>query len=171
MGSLKKEFVVFVIVLILVIFLLIATMEPPEPKEFVNDRTVSNYSNIFFNYKLIKYPTSVEIASVGTENVNIGFVIDPWNLKFGVAPANGSSIKRYINIRNLEEDYNKIKLKVYGNISPLVNFSKNDFTLNKNESVAIEVTLYTDSAESGNYSGEIDVIIKTPKNDLFKILT
>lgn len=169
MDSLKKEIIIFAIILIFFLFF-IATQEPSEPKEFVTDKTILNYSNLFFNYKIIRYPTSVEIVSPLKENVTIGFVTDPWNLNFGIVPGNGSYVKRFIGITNLKEKYNKIKLKTYGNIAPLVNFSKNDFVLNENESVAIEVNLYTDTAEFGNYSGEIDVIVKVSKYDLLKLL-
>jgi len=166
---LKKEITIFSIIMI--IFLFIVFSEPSEPKELVSeDKAILNYSSLLFDYKIIRYPTSVEIISSEEENINLGFVTDPWNLKFGTVPGNGSSVNRYINVKNLRESYSKIRLKAYGNITPLVNFSRSDFVLNENESIAIEVTLYTDSAEFGNYSGEIDVIIKIPKHDLLKIL-
>ena len=163
----KKEIIIFA--LLLIVFLIFITREPPEPKEFVNDKVILNYSNLFFNYKIIRYPTSVEVLPL-EKNINIGMVTDPWNLKFGSVPGNGSSIKRYISITNLKEKYNKIKLRTYGNITPIVNFTEKDFILNQNESAAIEVNLYTDSVEYGNYSGEIDVIIKIPNYDFLKIL-
>jgi hypothetical protein len=168
-GSLKKEVIIVVIVLI-ILFFFIVTMEPSEPKEFVNDKVILNYTNLLFNYKIIRYPTSAEIVPFTEKNINIGFVTDPWNLKFGNTPGNGSYITRYIAITNLKEKYNKIKLKAYGNITPLVNFSKNNFVLNENESVAIEVNFNTDSAALGNYTGEIDIIIKVPKYDFLKTL-
>ena len=168
-GSLKKEITIAIVILI--IFLFIATLDPSGPTELVNEKNISNYSNLFFDYKIIRYPTSAEIIPATEENINLGIVTDPWNIKFGVIPGNGSYVKRYINIKNTNGNYSKIKLKVYGNITPLVNFSKNDFVLNENESVAVEVNLYTESAEFGNYSGEIDVIIKAPKYDFLKIIT
>lgn len=171
MGSLKKEVVVIIIAAILVTLLFVVTIEPPAPKDFVSDRFILNYSNAFFNYKVIRYPTDVSIVPSQEENFEIGFVTDPWNLRFGIAPGNGSYIKRYINIKNLNEGYNKISLKTYGNITPLVNFSKNNFVLEENESTVVEVGLYTESAEVGNYTGEIDVVIKRPKYDFLKVLT
>jgi hypothetical protein len=161
------EIIAFVIILFIYLFI-IAIQEPAEPTEFVTNKTILNYSNLFFTYKIIKYPTNVEIVSPLKGNVTLGFVTDPWNLNFGIVPGNGSYVKRFISVTNLKEKYNKIKLKTYGNITLLVNFSKNDFVLN--ESAAIEVNLYTDTAEFGNYSGEIDVIIKVPKYDLLKVL-
>lgn len=161
MGSLKKEIIIFVAFLIL--FLFISTRDPEEPKEFVNDKVVSNYSNLFFNYKIIRYPTNVSIVSFTTENIDVGIVTDPWNLNFGIIPGNGSYIKRYMNLNNFREKYNRIYIKAYGNITPLIKFSKNFFSLKENESTVIEVGLYTDSADLGNYTGEIDVIIKIPK--------
>jgi hypothetical protein len=165
---LRNEVVAFIVVL--AIFLFIATQEPSEPRELVNDKTVSNYSNLLFDYKILRYPTSVEIVSISEENINLGIVTDPWNIRFGSVPGNGSYVKRFISIKSSNSNYSKIRLKAYGNITPLVNFSKNDFALNGNESSAVEVALYTDSAELGNYTGEIDVIAKTPKYEFLKIL-
>lgn len=164
----KKKIIIFAIVLI--IFLFILTREPAEPKEFVNDKVVLNYSNLFFNYKIIRYPTSVNIVPFTVENIEVGIVTDPWNLKFGDIPGNGSYVKRYVNVKSFEEKYNIIKLKAYGNITPLVNFSKNDFVLGENESYAIEVNLYTNLFKIGSYNGEIDVIIKVPKYEFLKTI-
>jgi hypothetical protein len=165
----KNEIIIFIIILIA--FLFVANLDPPGPNEFVNEKNISNYSNFLFDYKIIKYPTSAEIVPYTGENIDLGIVTDPWNIKFGTIPGNGSYEKRYVSIKNSKEISSRIKLKAYGNISPLVNFSRNDFILNENESSVIEVTLYTESAEFGNYSGEIDVILKTPKYDLLAALT
>ncbi|MEM7817044.1 MAG: hypothetical protein QXZ20_03965 [Candidatus Aenigmatarchaeota archaeon] len=155
----KNEIIVFMIVLIVFLYFL-STQEPPEPKDIVSEKEVLNYSSLLFNYKVIRYPTSVEITKP-EENINVGLVTDPWNLNFGSIPGNGSSVKRYIAITNLEKKYSTIKLKVYGNISSLISFNKNDFTLN--ESTAVEVILNSTNANFGNYTGEIDIIIKVPK--------
>ena len=166
----KKEIVVVAIVLI-IFFFLIETVGPSEPKDLVNDTVILNYSNLLFNYKVIRYPTSAEIVPFSEKNINIGFVGDPWDLKFGTVPGNGSYITRYVSIKNSNESYNKIELKPYGNISTLVNFSNNNFVLNPNESVAVEVKFNTDSAAYGNYTGEIDIVIKVPKYGFLKALT
>jgi len=165
-----KNKIIIIFVIAFFIFLLILLREPSESQDIVKDKLVLNYSNLLFNYKIIRYPSSVEITPSSEGNMNVEIVTDPWNLNFGGVPGNGSSIKRYIGITNLKEKYNKIKIKPYGNISLLVNFSKNDFTLKENESAVVEVGLYTDTAKSGNYSGEIDVIIKVPKYDFLSIL-
>jgi len=167
----KNKVIIFTVFVVAIIFLYLMLQEPTEPKEFVNEKEVLNYSNLLFNYKIIRYPTSVEITPFSGGNINLGVVGDLWNLKFGIIPGNNSYVKRYVGITNLEEKYNKVTLKAYGNISPLVNFSRNNFVLNENETSAIEVNLYTDDKEVGNYTGEIDVIIKVPKYDFVKILT
>lgn len=169
MGSLKKDSIIFIIIVI-IFLLFILTIEPPKPKEFVNDKAVLNYSNALFDYKIMRYPTSIEIGSPEDGNVNLGFVTDPWNLKFGVIPGNGSYVRRYVNIKNSKEKYSLINLEAYGNISSMINFSKNNFVLNENESAAVEIDLYTNSSEPGNYSGEIDIIIKVPKYDFLDVL-
>jgi len=164
---LKKEIIIFS-ALLLVAILIILTGEPPEPENITSEKTTSNYSNLLFDYIIIRYPTNVEIFSYN-ENSSIGIATDPWNLNFGVIPGNGSFVRRYIGISNSKEKYNKIYIKSYGNITPFLNFSKNYFRIKENESTAIEVGLYTDSADFGNYSGEIDVIIKLPRYDLYSI--
>jgi len=167
-DSLKKEITIAIVILI--IFLFIATLDPSGPTDLVNEKVISNYSNIFFDYKIIRYPTNVEIIQP-EENVNIGIVADPWNLNFGSLPGNGSYATRYISITNSGEKYNRIKLKSYGNITSLLKFGKNDFTLSENGTTAVEVTLNTSSSEFGNYSGEIDAVIKVPKYDFLSVLT
>ena len=164
----KKEIIIFAIVIIIFLFF-IATLEPPEPKEIIINKTFLNYSNLFFNYKIIRYPTNVEIVSPLESNLIIGIVSDPWNLNFGVIPGNGSYVTRYAGITNLKEKFNKIKLKAYGNITPLVNFNKNNFVLEENTSTAVEVNLFSNYTAFGNYSGEIDVIIKVPKYNFLSV--
>jgi len=166
----KKEIIIFTI-LVVIFLLFILPKELDEPKEFTKEKIASDYSNLLFNYKVIRYPTGAEIVNTATENIDVGVVTDPWNLKFGTIPGNNSYVKRYVGVTNLKEKYNKVKLKVYGNITPLVNFSKNDFVLDENESTVVEVNFHTDSAEFGNYTGEIDLVIKVPKYDFLKIIT
>jgi hypothetical protein len=154
--------IILVLIIIVVAFLFIFSKEPPAPEEFVKNRTVENYSTFFYNYEILRYPSNVEIKP--TENINenvvLGFVTDPWNINFGIIPGNGSYATRTIEISNKEDIDNEITLKVYGNISPLVVFSKNRFILKPNEKTSIEVFLYSKDSEPGNYSGEIDVLSK-----------
>jgi len=160
----KKEGKILLIAVILIfisLFILNSFQEPPEPKEFVKNKTVANYSNLFFKYETLRYPSNVEIMPL--ENFNgtiLGFVTDTWNLNFGIIPGNGSFVKRNIELSNLEERNIKIILKAYGNISPLVVFSKNDFILKPDEKVTIDVFLYSKDFKNGNYTGEIDLIAK-----------
>jgi hypothetical protein len=153
---------IIVLILLVVAFLFIFSKEPPIPEEFVNNRTVENYSTFFFNYEIVRYPSNVEIMSI--ENINetvvLGFVTDAWNINFGIIPSNGSYATRTIEVSNLEEINNEIILRVYGNITPLIVFSKNIFILKPEEKAFIEIFLYSKGFEPGNYSGEIDVVSK-----------
>jgi hypothetical protein len=146
-------------------------MTPFQPKEFVTDMQVINSSSLIFGYKIVRYPTSAEVLSYDGGNLSMGFVTDPWNIKFGSVLGNGTTVKRYISIKNNLEKYSRFSLKAYGNITPMVSFSKNDFVLMQNESAAIEVVFDTGNYSYGNYIGEIDVISKTPKYDLLQIIT
>ncbi|MFH1473656.1 MAG: hypothetical protein ABIE55_02060 [Candidatus Aenigmatarchaeota archaeon] len=153
---------IVVLVFLVVAFLFIFSKQPPVPEEFVSIRTVENYSTFFHNYEILRYPSSVEIMPI--ENLNetivIGFVTDPWNINFGIIPGNGSYVTRTIEVSNKGGDNNEVFLNAYGNISPLVVFSKNNFILKPDEKASIEIFLYSKDSEPGNYSGEIDVVSK-----------
>ena len=157
-----KIIAIVVLILLVVAFLFIFSKDPPAPEEFIKNRSVENYSTFFYNYEILRYPSSVEIMPI--ENINetvvLGFVTDPWNINFGIIPSNGSYVIRTIEVSNKEERNNEIILKVYGNISPLVVFSRNNFVLKPDEKASIEIFLYSKDFEPGNYSGEIDVLSK-----------
>lgn len=164
--------IVLVVIIAVVAFLFIFSKEPPAPEIFVENRTVENYSTFFYKYEILRYPTNVEIMPIENvnENVVLGFVTDPWNINFGIIPGNGSYATRTIEISNKEEVVNEITLKVYGNISPLVVFSKNEFALNPGEKSSIEIFLYTKDSQPGNYSGEIDILSKKPIYNFLSII-
>ncbi len=167
-----KTWIILMISLFFVIFLfiLINIQEPPEPKEFVKNQSSATYSTLFFTYEIKRYPSNVEIKL--TEQTNqtavLGFVTEPWNINFGIIPGNESFVTRNIEIANLGEKNNKIILKVYGNISPLVTFSKNNFILKPGEKTSIDIFLYSKKFDPGNYSGEIDVIAR---KDIYNFLS
>ncbi|NIO44782.1 MAG: hypothetical protein GTN36_04490 [Candidatus Aenigmarchaeota archaeon] len=166
-----KTWIISIISLLFIIslFILINVQEPPKPKEFAKNQTSSNYSTLFFKYEIKRYPSNVEIRP--TEDINettvLGFVTEPWNINFGIIPANGSFVTRNIKIGNSGERNNKIILKVYGNISPLVVFSKNNFILKPNEKASIDIFLYSKGFGPGKYFGEIDVIAQ---KDIYNFL-
>ena len=164
--------IVLVVIIAVVAFLFIFSKEPPAPEIFVENRTVENYSTFFYKYEILRYPTNVEIMPIENvnENVVLGFVTDPWNINFGIIPGNGSYATRTIEISNKEEVVNEITLKVYGNISPLVVFSKNEFALNPGEKSSIEIFLYKKDSQPGNYSGEIDILSKKPIYNFLSII-
>jgi hypothetical protein len=165
----KNAFVA--ILIIVLIFFFMASIGPFEPRDFVKEREVLNSSSMLFSYNIIRYPTSAEVLEYNGENISMGFVTDPWNIKFGSVIGNGTTVKRYISIRNVVSGYSRVTIKAYGNISPMVSFSRSNFVLTGNESLAIEVLFDTQNASYGNYSGEIDVVSKTPKYDLLQIIT
>lgn len=163
---------VVVLVFLVVAFLFIYSKEPPVPEVFVKNRTIENYSTFFFNYEIIRYPSSVELLPIEkiNESVVIGFVTDAWNLNFGIIPGNGSYVIRTIEVTNKEEVDNKISIKAYGNITPMVEFSRNDFVLKPKEKASIEIFLYSRNSSPGNYSGEINILSKKPIYNFLSII-
>jgi hypothetical protein len=164
--------IISVLIVAVVAFMFIFSKEPAAPEDFVNNRTVENYSTFFYNYEILKYPSRVEIMPIESisENVVLGFDTDPWNINFGIIPGNGSYATRTIEISNKEEKDNEITLRVYGNISPLVVFSRDKFILKPGEKSSIEIFLYSRDSEPGNYSGEIDVLSKKPIYNFLSII-
>jgi len=167
----EKKKIILVSLAFFVLFLILTNL-PYEPKGFVANRTFETHSDLFFNYEIIRYPSRVEVSEVisSQEKLTLGVVVDPWNLNFGIIPAGKNFATRFIDLANLREKDAKVSFKVYGNISPLVNFTKNDFILKPNESATIEVKFYAESAKIGNYSGEIDVIVQRPKYEFLYVL-
>ena len=163
---------IVILVFLVVAFLFIYSKEPPAPEVFVDNMSVENYSTFFYNYEILRYPSSVEIMSLDkiNESVILGFVTDSWNIKFGIIPGNGSYVTRTIDVSNKEEIKNEVILKSYGNISPLIVFGKNNFVLNPGEKASIEIFLYSGDAEPGNYTGEIDVLSKKPIYNFLSII-
>jgi len=160
----NKETKIFLIISLIVIILIIylGFQEPSEPQEFVKNKTFSNYSTLFFYYEISRYPSSVEIKPLEavSENITLGFVTDPWNINFGIIPGNGILVKRTVELTNLKDENSKVILRVYGNISPLVSFSENNFIMHPHEKASIEISLYDNDTKKMNYTGEIDVISK-----------
>ena len=167
-----KIIAIFVLVLVIVAFLFIFSKEPPTPEGFVTNRSVENYSTFFYNYEIVRYPSSVEIMSVEniTETVILGFNTEPWNINFGIIPGNGSYATRTIRVSNKEDSDTEIILRTYGNISPLVVFNSNNFILKPGENSSIDISLYTKDSDPGNYSGEIDVLSKKPIYNFLSII-
>lgn len=164
-------FLVIAGLVVILVFSSIFSFGPSEPRDFVKNMTLTNHSDLFYDYEIRKYPSSVEIRlpEPQKENVTLGFVIDPWNLNFGIIPTNGSYVKRNIELANVKGGATRISFNVFGNIIPLVSFSDNDFILNRGERVTIDVYLFTKNVAPGNYSGEIDVVARKPKYDFILV--
>ncbi len=157
-----------IIALIIAALISINLYQPYEPKkEFVTKMEFERSENLFFKYEITKYPSSVAILPNLNTSMVLGFTVDPWNLDFGIIPTGGNFGKRGLILTNTEEKRAKIKLNVYGNITPMVSFSKNDFILDKGENVTIDVFMKTtNTTEPGNYTGEIDVVAIKPKYEI-----
>lgn len=149
-----------------------SSMGPSEPTEFVSNKTYSNFSNLFYTYEILRYPSNVEIMDIGNlkENVTLGFVTDPWNINFGVIPGNGTYVMRNIEFTNKKEGQSKVYLTAYGNISPHIYFSQSTLTLETGEKASVDIYMFSNNTEPGNYSGEVDVIVKKAIYNFFPIL-
>lgn len=155
----------------LVYVLLTAFQMPSAPRQFVENHTVAYEESIFFTYEINRYSTKVEISNLTGSNLSIGFSLEPWNLNFGMVPTGGNAGKRFMTLKNTADDEAKIILVAYGSISSLVSFSDNNFILPSGAVKQVDIVLETKKDTSlGNYSGEIDLIVKRPKFSLVRRL-
>lgn len=140
-------------------------------KDFVKNMTTEKNSGIFFVYETVKYPSNVEIIKLENKsNISIGMTGDSWNLNFGVIPV-GIENRRFINLANKNEGIYRVEIHVYGNISPMVSFDKNNIVLRKGDEVKITALLNSTLSErTGKFVGEIDVISKRSRIPLFNVI-
>lgn len=138
----------------------------PGRRDFAQSMTVEQSEDLFFIYQTTRYPSRVEVTQPPQENehILIGLSIDPFDLNFGLLQPGGGAGRRTIEALNLQDDDVKIILESYGNISSMVTFDKNNLILKEGEYSEITAILRTtDETLPGNYTGEIDVIVKKPK--------
>lgn len=137
---------------------------PPAPKDLVTNQTLATDENMLFSYEINRYPARVQISNVSGQNITLGFALDPGSLDFGIVPRGGNMGKRFITLQNVAEEKSEITLVAYGNIAPMVKFSDNNFLLQKGVPKPVEIILQTKNGTAlGNYTGEIDIIVKKPK--------
>jgi hypothetical protein len=152
---------------VLIVLIISLSSQQTEPKKFVANRTFLTRSDLFFSYETTKYPSGaqVAVAQPTQERLTIGVATDPWSLNFGIIPYGDNFGTRYVDLINKKDRDVKVSLKTYGNITPFVNFSKNNFFLHPNENITIKAQFYATSAKIGNYSGQIDITVQRPKYD------
>ncbi len=171
MKRVKLKIGLLVISIIAIIFLssLLISYDQrrsPNQTEFVNNMTFENSTDLFFYYGTTKYPASVQVRNVKPEDssIVIGLSVDPWYLGFGIIPSGGNFGKRSLILTNTQDRDTKVNFRVYGNISQMVSFSKDNFVLHSSDSITINVFCRTTgTTPEGNYTGEIDIIVKYPK--------
>lgn len=167
----KKIYYAVIAAIIAIILLLILSSSitaylffPQAPGALATKQALANDENMLFSYEINRYPANAEISNASGENITMGFALDPGNINFGIVPRGGNIGKRFITLDNTADEPSKITLVAYGNIAPMVKFSENDFLLWKGAPKPVEIILETENGTAlGNYTGEIDIIVKKPK--------
>lgn len=150
---------------LLVIFILLL-IPPTFSQEYVKTVTTERRENVLFVYEIIKYPTKVEIIDKNSD-FKIGISLDPWLIDFG-SIEEGMGGRRYINIVNDKDYVYKTRLTSFGNISKMIKFGNNNFLVESNKSLNVSVSL--NALSPGNYTGEIDIVLKRFKYPIFNWL-
>ena len=158
--------VAIVIIIVLIQALLLQSFHSNLPAG-IEQRTTEVGWCMLFTCEKISYPTA---ANVTEPSLEIGFDFGPEDLKFGQIPKGGGG-KRFVNIKNDDENQAKVKLVSFGNISSYIQFNNNDFILDSGESIEVRVDFKTETEmESGRYSGGVTLVRISPKHELLNFL-
>jgi hypothetical protein len=135
-----------------------------EPANLVNNMKYESRKTLFYEYNIIRYPSKVLIVDLksGERNNIIGISTDSDILDFGIVPLGNNSAKKTISLAKLENKQPLVELAAYGNISDMITFSQNNFNLKDNEKISVILNVQEDT-KVGNYTGEVDIVIKTKK--------
>ncbi len=141
-----------------------------KPDTLAANHTVLYDNNLFFTYEINKYPTSVEISNVEGQNISIGFSLEPTSLDFGMVPTGGAMGMRFLTLKNTQADPAKMLLFAHGNISSMIQYNDNNFYLKPEVVKDVEIMLKTDkNTPVGNYSGEINLVVKRARYNFMKL--
>lgn len=161
-----KKFFSFIILIFLCLFLFFTLIFFYEkslvPQDEIRNKTVFIKENIIYKYEITRYPARVETANLLLPNSSkiIGISNDPWFFDFGLIPIGpGNYAQKTVNLANKGNSSVRVILKAFGNISNMVLFEKNNFNLIGNDTVNVILNV-TEDIPQGNYTGEIDIIIR-----------
>ena len=165
--------IVITLVAAVVVAMVVLAMPPDlAPGKITGYFMTARVYDALFVYEIARYPAYGEILNleVVNESIGIGLSSDTDALDFGKMPGNGSFSKKFILVNNTNNDAVLVSAKIYGNITPLISFDRNDFVLHINESAEIGAYFKTktdnQSFGAGNYSGELDIVIKRPQYEV-----
>jgi len=145
-----------------ILFLFLPINEPPNT--FVENRTVSHKDSIFFKQDTVRYPAKAIVKNLTfvDNKVKIGIASQTYELNFGEIPIE-VVVRKTILLKNNEMRPVKVKFAIFGNITPYIELDENYIILEPLESREIEVKL--NATTIGEFNGELDVIVKSPKYD------
>lgn len=162
----KNKSNLFLVLLCIAIALIFALIDYySTPRTFLPNKTIVKYSGILFSYEVTRYPVLAEITflNLNESQITLGLGNEPGRLNFGIIPTGGHYATRHLAIVNSESNKVHVVFKVYGEIKPMVKISDENFVLSSGESKTVDISVKT-SPETipGNYTGEIDIIVKKP---------
>ncbi|MBW6461426.1 MAG: hypothetical protein K0B07_00030 [DPANN group archaeon] len=170
-NLIKSLPIIMLAVLIVSLFAIVFHTPSFESDNPVKNHTVLYEEGMFYTYEINKYPTSVEISDIDERNLSVGFSLETSSLNFGVVPTGGNMGKRFLTLKNTQDSKAKMMFVVYGGISPLIKFNDNEFYLLPEVLKDIEIVLETkQDTMVGNYSGEINIVVKRSKYEFLEWL-
>ena len=167
----RKILIIKAIVIVGVLFAVIGvwfhhelTRMPPTPAVFITGRDTAIDETTFYNTTLVRYGTNAIVKPLEAINgtVKVGISTDSDKIDWGIIPQ-GVEVGKIINLDNSRPVDAKIDILVYGNVTPFITIGGgNSFILKSGEGRSIEIAFKAE--EIGEYSGEIDIYVRVPKN-------
>lgn len=164
--------VIIIIVILAIVIMAFLSIQPNlTPETITEDIATMRKYDLFYVYEVIRYPAYGKVIEpeIVNETLGVGLASSTVSFDFGEVPTNGSYSKRLIILNNTNNNTVMASLQAYGNITPLINFERNNIILKKNETDELGVYFLTKvddkNMPTGVYIGEIDVVIKRPQYD------
>lgn len=134
------------------------------PSELTNTIVNEKQEDKLFIYEITRIPALAQTRNPELNEeemkLTVGISGDIDVLNFGLIPTGGSYVGKYLNLTNRNENPVKISLSATGNISPYIEFDKNNFILKNQDTTIYIIFRTTGDMPIGNYTGEVDVIVK-----------
>jgi hypothetical protein len=161
----KEKTIIYTIILttlaiaiILIVFIIKGPI-PTHTQELESTEKIEHYDSLLYDIAVKRYLSNAIVYNTSDEGVYLGITVDRWT-NFGHMPQNAKT-KRTIEIKNTYDKKIKYEIIAIGEVKPFIDSIPQKMTLKPNQEISANVIF--DGKEIGNYTGEVNVILKIPK--------
>ncbi|MEK6967813.1 MAG: hypothetical protein AABX51_04235 [Nanoarchaeota archaeon] len=120
------------------------------------------FTTVLYSFYVVEEIKEINVSASHTNASMLGFNLDPGQISFGSTPTGVLADRAFFV--SYDKNYPvRVKIRIVGDISPYISFSKHDFILQPNSTEKINTYLtFTKKALIKRYEGKI--IIQFSKN-------